>query len=134
MHIIAFARMRARKLPYTLVALCVLAIAHAALQHYGWSTPFLRSYLDDVLIVPIIGTAALWMQRTWIVNDDSFCYGKWSVVALCVYFGVAFEFIIPHFYTQYTADVSDWIAYAAGGVFFYIFINTQTAIACDSNR
>ena len=126
--------MKNRKLLIIAFALCAVGGVHYLLQAYDYSIPVLRHYLDDLLIVPITGTLALWVQRKWIVRHENFRFTGLSVAMLCVYYAIAFEWIIPAFHSSFTADYADVIAYATGGLLFYVYINKAVPNVCVSNQ
>jgi hypothetical protein len=111
-----------------------MAILHHIIQRYFVLPVFFTHYLDDVLIIPITATTALWLQRRFIVRNNEFQFSKFTLTLLVVYFTIAFEWIIPRFSTHFTADAWDIAAYTTGACLFHLFINKRRAIACTSTR
>jgi hypothetical protein len=99
-----------------------LAILNQFTQH---RLPFslFSSYLDDVLIIPIVMGISLLIQRLYVLKNNTFTYSIWSVIATWLFFSVAFEMVIPKYSTFYYADRFDVLAYALGGFIFYFIIN-----------
>lgn len=109
-----------------LIILVIVAIVHQFTQEV-FNTELLSSYLDDVLIVPIAMGISMVIQRFFILKNQSFSYSKWSVVCVCVFFAIAFEVIIPKFSIHYHSDKFDLLAYALGGLIFYLVINPSSS-------
>lgn len=102
-------------------------LAAVYLGHWVWrwlDLPrplWVQHYLDDLLCMPLVLTATLFVLR--------FIYGphirlSWGQVAFAVlYFTVAFELIFPQYMPRYTGDWVDGVLYAVGGAIFYRFLN-----------
>jgi hypothetical protein len=109
-----------------LIMLILVAIVNQFTQEV-FNIVLLSSYLDDVLIVPIAMGISIVIQRYFILKSQSFSYSIWSVVCVCIFFSIAFELVIPKFSIHYHADKFDLIAYALGGIIFYMVINPSSS-------
>jgi hypothetical protein len=85
--------------------------------------PFLHSYLDDLLAIPVVLGITLQVFR-WIHQEkNSMVFTKNQVIIGVLYFGFLFEGLLPAWSPLYVADPWDLACYAAGSFYFWIFIN-----------
>jgi hypothetical protein len=54
---------------------------------------------------------------------NSFAFTKSQVVVGLLYFSFLFEFALPKWSSDYTADIWDLVFYSIGALIFYNFIN-----------
>ncbi len=101
----------------------LLFLLNQWLEHQGIYVPLLFSYLDDLLVMPIVLTLTLLFQRYVTFKDPGYTFSTWHVLVAIVYFSLIFEVVLPRYSSRYTADPLDVLAYAAGGALFYYFIN-----------
>lgn len=106
-----------------LLALGLLAVINQLIQYY-FSTPlpFLRSYLDDILAMPILLGIWRWEQQSyWGIS-----YLKpFQIIAFTLVIFVLFEHIAPRFIGGFTADWWDGVAYSAGSLAFWTIQNNH---------
>ncbi len=82
--------------------------------------PWVDSYLDDLLCMPILLGAMLGEQM------DLFNRKRLSLLDVSigiVLVSLLFEWYLPGCASGYTADVNDVFCYVLGGLFFFIFMN-----------
>jgi len=79
---------------------------------------FVRFYVNDFLIIPIILIASLFILR-WSRNDKNYQISIWIILYLCGLYSIIFEYFLPQFHSRYTADTIDVILYFAAGLIFY---------------
>lgn len=80
---------------------------------------FISFYLNDFLIIPIVGLVAL--HVVWFVKQDrSIRLNIATILSLVILFSVYFEWYLPKYSSRYTADVWDVLCYLAGGGVLYI--------------
>ncbi|WP_397299086.1 hypothetical protein [Nonlabens ulvanivorans] len=83
------------------------------------SYPFIFSYLNDILVIPIIATICL--HVLWMVKKNyQLRIGVLSLISLVVLYSYYFEYYLPLNSERYTRDVWDIGCYVAGAVIFYI--------------
>jgi len=103
-----------------------LFLANRVIEACGWSSVALRSWFDDVLVLPLALGFALWLHRrrgrpsAWTIPGP-------QVVLAVVLFSVAFELVLPPFLDHATADPWDVPAFAAGGCLFHFLLNRPAA-------
>lgn len=91
-------------------------------EHQGWLAGWARGYLDDVLFVPLVLTAALVGHRAagagprWILP-------VWHGLAVVALTGLVFEWGLPRLFGRGVADPADLLAYLAGWVLFTLIVN-----------
>jgi uncharacterized protein YjeT (DUF2065 family) len=107
---------------------CVL---YFGLEKAGYSLPFLRNYLNDLLCMPLVLSLTLFLQRTFPCRRPNHVFTKYQVGIAVAYYAVGFEGVLPLFMPRYTADGLDVVAYVLGGIFFYRFINVAKASPAD---
>jgi hypothetical protein len=107
------------KIPLTwIVALFLVDKLVQAVKMAPW---FIRNYLDDLLLIPLLMGTSLLLQQKLI--SPKFTYGFGYIFATWLFFSVAFELVAPIFFSSYTKDYCDILAYGFGAVFFYLFQN-----------
>ena len=121
---------RLSRLPYRLLAAALLALLYAGHRLVLWQwpllePPLLRHYLADLLCMPLVLCATWLAQRYLVFRQPGFRHSALQVTVAVLYFSAAFELVLPHFLPRYTADPADVIAYAAGGWFYYCYLNPR---------
>ncbi|MFK8056178.1 MAG: hypothetical protein AB8F78_08690 [Saprospiraceae bacterium] len=111
-----------RPSPVYLLALSTF-VGHQFIQKIlGWSIPFVDSYLDPFLSIPLLlGLAAA--ERNWLFGEAHWAGFKGveiiaMTVALAVLFEEGFPWLDP---VGQTRDIYDYVAYAFGAVAYYFF-------------
>jgi len=110
--------------------LFLVAVAAYALNRWGLKphlpSPFLHGHFNDLLLIPAALPVVLWAQRRLGLrkNDDA---PSWTEMGLhLAVWSVICEVIGPHWLHHGTADLSDVLAYAAGGVLACLWWNRST--------
>ena len=104
---------------YFIVSIIIGSLIYVA-QKLSVKLPFIiNNYVNDFLIIPIVLTVCLFILQ-WSRNDKSFQISLGVVFYICVMYSVLFEFVLPKYYTRYTADVLDVVLYFAGGFVFFV--------------
>ena len=97
------------------------------ISHWGWrwlSMPspwWVQHYLDDLLCLPLVLTATLFILRFF--YGPQLRFSLYHVAFAVAYFTLAFEVLFPEFMPRYTADWVDGLLYAVGGIIFFRFLN-----------
>jgi hypothetical protein len=107
--------------------LTFLFLTNRVLEARAWSAGPLRSWLDDVLVLPLALGFALWLQRRRGRPPGWTLPGAQVVLAVVLY-AVVFEIVLPAFTERATADPWDAPAFAAGGVLFHVLLNRPAAM------
>ncbi len=103
---------------------CVLFLTHQLIQKgLDIHIPFVHSYLDDLLVMPIILTLILVERRRLYSWGEKFVFSFPETIGLVVAFSLIFELLFPYFSFKFTFDWWDFLAYAIGGVIFYRYLN-----------
>ena len=85
----------------------------------GWAA----NWLADALCIPVVLTVVLAVQRAVRRQPQVVLPNSWLVVAW-LYVSVWFELLAPHWQpARYTADWLDVLAYAAGTLAFWQWLN-----------
>lgn len=89
----------------------------------GVFIPFVHSYFDDLLAMPVILGITLQVFR-WIHRaKGAFVFTKIQILVGTAYISFLFEVLLPQWSDKYTADPWDVLCYGLGSVYFYFFIN-----------
>lgn len=105
--------------------LCLVAVLlHQFLQYgLGWRLGWLDHYLDPFLFLPVL--LGLWLaERRWLLGVPYRLSLLETVVAGSVLALVAEE-LLPRWEPRFVRDGWDYVAYAAGGVYFYFAVNPR---------
>ena len=103
---------------------CFLFLAHQLIQKgFGVHIPFVHSYLDDLLVMPIILTLILVERRKFYGWGKDFVFSLPVTTALVLTFSLIFELLFPYLSPEFTFDWWDCLAYGIGGVMFYRYLN-----------
>lgn len=105
------------RLCFALVSLIWTFFHLASLQHPmpEWAS----SWVDDFLIIPLVLSLAGWIQSALILRKP-FYWKKSAVVGTALFFGIAFELIIPNYNQAFTSDKMDILVYLLGAFAFYL--------------
>ena len=100
-----------------------MSVMNRLLGFYGVHVPFIHSYLDDVLVLPIVLGIMLLLFRKYIVLDEHYQFPFMYVIASVMLYASVFEYYLPKHSVRFTSDPLDIAAYALGGLFFFFFMN-----------
>lgn len=104
---------------------CLLVyFGHRVLAAQGFSTPWLRAYLNDVICIPFWVPMILWGQRVLRLRSDDGRPTPIDLVVPLLVWSLAFEVILPNLQGWRTIafpDPGDIVSYAAGGLGAAIF-------------
>lgn len=98
-------------------------IIYAVVQFIGYNNygvhPFITNHVNDIIVIPIIGTIAL--HVLWLVKRNyELRIGVLSLLSLVILYSVYFEYYLPQHTVRYTGDIWDVVCYSAGAVIFFI--------------
>ncbi|HAS36533.1 MAG TPA: magnesium citrate secondary transporter [Flavobacteriales bacterium] len=108
--------------PLFLVASCIFLVNRWS-EFYGIYIPFVNSYLDDLMLMPIVLTMALAGMR--FIISSSYRLSLWQISLSTLIFSVFFEYFIPQFDPRFTADPLDVLAYLIGALAFLLWGNAS---------
>jgi len=102
-----------------------LFIAHQFLQKIGHiSLPWLDNHLDCLVCMPILLSAWLLERRYLVFKNPAHRLSSAEVVLATLILALLFEGAFPALSDQFTSDWRDVLAYAAGSLIFWKFLNT----------
>jgi len=81
---------------------------------------FLTGYLDDLVLLPVILPLITVLLRL-LADSPKLELDVGMVITAFILFSVVFEFVLPHFNKQYTADYFDVLCYGIGGWIYITF-------------
>lgn len=113
-------------LALALVLFLLIRLAEGAGVAPGWA----RSYLDDVICLPLVLGAVLVFQRL-MTGNPRWCLPLSHGFLALVLFGCYFEFVLPRLRIEAVADPIDLVMYAAGLALFQYLVNRP---GCGSGR
>lgn len=85
--------------------------------------PFIHAYLDDLIAIPVVLGITLQVFRWIHPLKNTFVFSKTQIAVGFIYFSFLFEFALPKWSINYTADLWDVLCYGIGAMIFYNFIN-----------
>src|SRR5690606_12085118 len=85
--------------------------------------PFVHSYLDDLMVMPVVLGLTLQIFRWIHPLKEKFSFTKIQIMVAVVYFSILFEGILPLWSNLYTRDLWDVVFYSIGAIGFYFLIN-----------
>lgn len=120
------ARVKAMLLQRWFIIALALAIAHQVLQKIlQVSIPFVDSYLDPLLFLPILLHLIL-LERRYVFGKGSDYTFSWpQIIMVSVLISVVCEVLFPRWSPSFTADYKDTVCYFIGGIVFGIFFNSH---------
>jgi hypothetical protein len=102
------------------LALWLLFWSHQVLEKLNLSSAFMRSYLDDLLVVPIVLPFVLAILRLLYYQKIAFL-NLFMIVSFVLLLSIFFEYILPQRSALYTADSWDIVCYMIGGIVFWFY-------------
>ena len=103
-----------------------LYVSHTVLRQFfpveNW---FLKSYLNDLLCMPLVLGTAVFLQRNIVLRQPDYALTKWQIGLATAYLALMFEGVIPFFVNRYTGDFWDVICYGFGAWLFWLFGNAK---------
>lgn len=106
---------------------------HQAAQSLSLSNSWLRSYADDLLVIPL----CLGLLDAFALRIHRPISGRRRAVYALIgifWFGWFFEKRIPESRAGFTSDPADWIAYSAGAILYLAAISRLNPNKAKSNR
>jgi hypothetical protein len=88
------------------------------LQATNIGSRFIFSYLDDLVVMPIILTVALVLIRV-LFQKPNFEFPKSYLFVAFVYFSIYFEWWIPQVNNAFTSDWMDIVCYGIGTLVYF---------------
>jgi len=115
-----------RPLNHPVFLVCAsLFIAHQILQKIGHiSVPWLDNHLDCLLCMPLLMTAWLLERRYVVFKNPAHRLSIAEVGCATLILALLFEWGFPALSPHFTSDWRDVLAYAAGSLLFWKFLNT----------
>ncbi len=104
---------------YFVLSCCIGAIVYLAAQQEYDLPRYIRFYLNDFLIIPIVLTICLFSIR-FLKKDERFTIAKVYILYLCVCYAIFFEWYMPKHTERYTQDLVDVLLYFSGGTVYYL--------------
>ena len=105
------------------VSCTFLWLLHSIFQQFFPEPWFLKFYLNDLLCMPMVLGAAVFLQRNVVLRQPAYALTAYQIGIIVVYWSVMFEIAIPNFVPRYTADLWDVFMYFTGAFLFYFFGN-----------
>jgi hypothetical protein len=92
------------------------------------SSPFLRNWFNDLLLIPCALPLVLWIFRRCGMRDTDCPPGLRELLWILAVWSVLFEWIGPHWIPWTTADLWDVLMYWAGGLISWGIWNRGAAL------
>lgn len=111
--------------PYFLISLFLYVLLHSARLAQIQVPILINNYATDLLCMPIILTLCLAGVR-WIKKMPHFHLSLFMIFGMTVYYIFFFEFFLPQYSPNYTADWIDGACYAVGALFYTLIWNKKS--------
>jgi len=109
--------------PYFILPVCLFTVNQVLEKGFDLYFPFLHSYLDDLLAIPVILGITLQIYRLIHPLKKLFKFKKEHVFVVFLYVSILFEGVLPYYSKQYIRDLFDVLCYGVGSLIFYHRIN-----------
>ncbi len=110
------------------IAACLGWTIGFALRRSGYPLPLINGYINDLFAIPVIANLGLWFQRSFIIKSSYYVLSPSQVIFIVIYVALIFEGLLPRVSKTYTADWTDVLLYAVGGLFFYLVMNKPVGV------
>lgn len=107
------------------IGFLIVALGHQIAQkllHVNF--PFADSYLDPILFLPILLHLLLWERRYIWKKGLSYKFTWREIFSVFLIVSIFAEYFFPIWSSSFTRDYWDVLCYAAGAVFFGLFLNS----------
>lgn len=93
----------------------------------GIFVPYVHSYLDDLLAMPVILGITLQIFQWINPVGTNYRFSPLQIMVGVAYVSLIFEVLLPYWSDSYVGDLWDVFCYSVGAVYFYRFINPNSA-------
>lgn len=114
--------------PWFIIALFLFVAHQIAQKLLNINLPILDSYLDPILLMPLLLHALLWERRLLFGFDDQHILSKKYIFLVWIIVSILAEFIFPSWNKGFTKDPIDILLYLIGSLIFMKFFNHPTEI------
>lgn len=109
------------------IIIILIFLVHKATEYTNYSNWFLRSYLDDFLLAPLVLPPVLVLLRL-IFSKPQLKLDKIMIFGFVTVTFIVFELVLPSYSELYVKDYWDLIFYL-GGAFLYYFYQRLNFLA-----
>lgn len=121
--------------PLFLFSLILYAMNKWLFLKFGfWSYKFCTSYLNDLLLVPVVVPIVLFFSRVFKLRDTYSPPMFLEIIVPLALWSIAFELIGPFCFGKGTSDPSDVLAYCLGGLISWLIWNRDDSFYCLVNK
>ena len=113
------------KNPFFIFPCIVFWINQYVEKTLGVFIPYVHSYLDDGMAMPVVLGLALQVYRWIHPLKDRFAFTKVQILVGVAYFSFIFEVMLPIWSSTYIRDPLDVLFYMLGAVWFHYLINKK---------
>ena len=117
---------------YWFISFCLLWLIVFTGRNLGMTIPYFNNYVTDLLAVPVIANLGLAFQRGFVEKSGSWCFKPGHLIFITAYTSLVFEFILPKYSDNYTADLMDVVMYITGGLFFWKIMNRPGRVETET--
>lgn len=109
--------------PWFILMVAVGSAHQIAQKIFFVSLPWVDSYLDPLLLMPILLQLIVWERRTLFRKGPSYTLEWWRTILICVMVSVLAEMVFPMMSSKFTADPFDILCYIVGMFAFWTLWN-----------
>ncbi len=96
--------------------------------------PWVNSYLDDLLCMPVLLTLSLFLLNMAYRTLFVWGFKPWYIVLAVIQISIIFEIILPAISATYISDPWDVLAYATGAWVHYQWINPEARLVMVAEK
>lgn len=109
--------------PWFILMVSVATAHQLAQKVFRVSLPWADSYLDPLLLMPILLQLVLWERRVLFAKGPRYTLEWWRVALICLLVSVLAEVAFPVMSPKFTADPYDIVCYGLGAFAFWTVWN-----------
>lgn len=108
------------KQPLIYVSILLFTVNQIIERVFNYYIPFIHSYLDDLLCIPIVLGFGMQILQWIHPLKDLYFLDRVSILISVIFYCILFEGILPIMNSAiYTADWIDVVMYSVGAILFY---------------
>jgi hypothetical protein len=114
------------------ILLTLIFLAYKIFEIHYPAIPFLHTYLEDLLAIPLILKTAMIIIQGTIERKKTIEISAWEILIITGLFSVYYELILPAFNDQFYSDPLDVICYYIGALFFMRFLRRNNGVSMSN--
>lgn len=114
------------------ILLTLIFLAYKLIETIYPAIPFLHTYLEDLVAIPLILKTALIIVQGIIGRKKTIEISASEILIITGLFSVYYELLLPTFNEQFYSDPLDVICYFIGALFFMRFLRRNNGVSMSN--